>query len=138
MTAQVPLVQTATLRLAPGQDELAPGAAVTVSLCGHWDHDGPCRWPHHTTSRRVDASDPDRLDLRVVAIADATESDAVRAAIVEALAAGQLAGPDGAATWDLVHTAPGDLVGEEPELADRLARRRDQRRDEAVTRPPPR
>jgi hypothetical protein len=21
---------------------------VTVALCGHWEHDGECRWPHHT------------------------------------------------------------------------------------------
>ena len=35
--------------LEPGSDERAPGGAVTVALCGHWDHDGPCRWPHFST-----------------------------------------------------------------------------------------
>lgn len=28
-------------------DERAPGGAVTVALCGHWDHEGPCQWPHN-------------------------------------------------------------------------------------------
>jgi hypothetical protein len=36
----------AILALDEGQDR-APGAAVTVKLCGHWEHAGPCRWPHH-------------------------------------------------------------------------------------------
>ena len=36
-------------------DERAIGAAVTVALCGHWEHDGPCRWPH-TTSTEVAGS----------------------------------------------------------------------------------
>ena len=26
----------------------AVGAAVTVALCGNWEHEGACRWPHHT------------------------------------------------------------------------------------------
>ena len=29
----------AVLALAPGADERAPGAAITVALCGHWDHE---------------------------------------------------------------------------------------------------
>jgi len=33
--------------LAEGTDPAAVGAMVTVALCGHWEHDGPCRWPHH-------------------------------------------------------------------------------------------
>jgi len=31
-----------------GADPRAPGGAVTVALCGSWEHDGSCRWPHHT------------------------------------------------------------------------------------------
>jgi len=37
------------IRLTPGTDERAPGAAVSVGLCGHWDHAGPCPWPHYST-----------------------------------------------------------------------------------------
>jgi hypothetical protein len=28
-------------------DPAAVGAAVTVELCGHWEHEGPCRRPHN-------------------------------------------------------------------------------------------
>ena len=70
-TATVASVQTyvhsAQVRLEPGGDAGAPGAAVTVALCGHWEHDGPCRWPHHTAVR--DPAGPE-LDLRVVFAAD--------------------------------------------------------------------
>lgn len=37
----------AVVDLAAGVDPRAVGAAVTVALCGHWEHDGPCRWPHN-------------------------------------------------------------------------------------------
>ena len=30
-------------------DLAALGGAVTTALCGHWEHDGPCRWPHFTS-----------------------------------------------------------------------------------------
>jgi hypothetical protein len=30
--------------LDPGEDTRAPGGAITVALCGHWDHEPPCRW----------------------------------------------------------------------------------------------
>ena len=29
-------------------DDRAVGAAVTVELCGHWEHPPPCRVPHRT------------------------------------------------------------------------------------------
>ena len=41
------------LDLADGTDPAAPGAAVTTALCGHWEHEGPCRWPHNNA---LDAS----------------------------------------------------------------------------------
>ena len=40
-------VHEAELRLNEGADDHKPGAAVTVALCGHWEHEGPCRWPHN-------------------------------------------------------------------------------------------
>ena len=122
MTALHPIVQTATLRLPVGADEAAPGAAITVALCGQWDHGGPCRWPHHTSRRRTGDADPDRLELRVVTLASAPEVDAVRATVVAALAAGALDGPNGTVSWELRATAPGDLIDAELELAERLAR----------------
>jgi hypothetical protein len=39
-------VMEAELEMADGTDPAAVGAAVSDELCGRWDHDGPCRWPH--------------------------------------------------------------------------------------------
>jgi hypothetical protein len=63
----------AELELAPGIDTRAPGGAVTVALCGHWDHDGPCRWPHNS---RIDTS-PSTARLRTVVVADDESVDDV-------------------------------------------------------------
>ena len=41
-------VHEATVELADGADPRALGGAITVALCGHWEHEPPCRWPHHT------------------------------------------------------------------------------------------
>ncbi len=43
-------VQEALLRLDDGIDPSSVGAAVTTELCGRWEHDGPCRWPHNNES----------------------------------------------------------------------------------------
>ena len=42
-------VHEAFLSMAPGNDIAAPGAAITVELCGRWEHEPPCPLaPHHT------------------------------------------------------------------------------------------
>jgi hypothetical protein len=41
-------VVEAALALTEGCDSAAVGGAVTVELCGSWDHEGPCRWPHNS------------------------------------------------------------------------------------------
>ena len=43
MTPSQPYVTWARLALAPGTDPAAVGAAVTTELCGHWEHEPPCR-----------------------------------------------------------------------------------------------
>ena len=40
-------VVDAAVELADRTNPAAVGAAVTTALCGHWEHDGPCRWPHN-------------------------------------------------------------------------------------------
>jgi hypothetical protein len=40
-------VVEAKLVLDQGCDPAAVGAAVTVELCGHWEHAVACRWPHN-------------------------------------------------------------------------------------------
>ena len=85
---------TAELRLEPGTDSRAPGGAVTIALCGHWDHEGPCRWPHHS---RIDTS---RVPARFVTNFDASSRDeaSVRARIDGALHASE--------DWTVVRSGP--------------------------------
>ena len=79
-------------------DANALGGAVTTALCGHWEHDGPCRWPHHTTSV------PAREEVVATIRFDASQAEEqqVRELIRAALVAGSLVGPDGTTTtWRL-------------------------------------
>ena len=82
---------TTLVRLAPGADERALGGAITVALCGHWEHDGECRWPHRTTVAHLG----DAVRVRTEFDAPAGDVARVRQAIVAALSAGTLVGPDG-------------------------------------------
>ena len=66
-------VLLADLALEASCDPAAVGAAVTVELCGGWEHDGPCRWPHHS---EIDAdSSPARF--RTLFVADDGEADGI-------------------------------------------------------------
>ena len=49
------------------------GGAVTVALCGSWDHDGPCHWPHHNDID--DTAAPARF--RTLFVAPAQDGDEV-------------------------------------------------------------
>lgn len=42
-----PFVHEAVIRLMPGVDPGAVGAAVTTELSGSVEHEGGCRWPHN-------------------------------------------------------------------------------------------
>ncbi len=46
-------VAEAEIVLNEGCDPAAVGAAVTVELCGHWEHEGACRWPHNSAIWRI-------------------------------------------------------------------------------------
>jgi hypothetical protein len=99
----------AALELEPGTDTRAPGGAVTVALCGHWEHDGPCRWPHNN---RLDPSTaPARL--RTVAIVD----DETAAEVVTRVESGLRQDP----RWTVVRYGVTGLVPGELALAERLA-----------------
>ena len=98
----------AELELAPGSDPRAPGGAVTVALCGHWDHEEPCRWPHYSEL------DPDAAPARlctVFACGD-DEVDAVHAAIDNAVRS--------ADDWSVVSSMRRDPTGDEVDLGERL------------------
>jgi hypothetical protein len=99
----------AKIELQDGCDPRAVGAAVTVELCGHWEHDGPCTWPHNSA---IDA-DRDPALFRTIYVADADEQPQIRERIEHSLRAGS--------KWRVaeIHTRP--LAHDERELADRLA-----------------
>jgi hypothetical protein len=56
---------------------------ITTELCGHWEHDGPCRWPHHTSAE----PDGDLLRTRTSLVAPADEAPEVLARVAAALRA---------------------------------------------------
>lgn len=81
-------------------DPAALGGAVTTELCGHWEHEGPCRWPHHTSTSAPDPGDGDAraIVVRVRFSAPPQEVAEVRHRIALALDRGELVGPDGRTT----------------------------------------
>ncbi len=103
----------------PHADVRAPGAAVTVALCGHWDHEPPCPLAPHWTSANEDDGE---LRVRILFAAEPDEEGKVRHLIERALS-GQLKFPDGfAASWQLRSSWPGEVLAEEAGHAGRLIR----------------
>jgi len=109
----------AVVTMAPDADLRAPGAAVTVALCGHWQHDPPCPLAaHHTAADRDGA----QVRLRVLFATEPPLEQEVRARINRALASGEQLGPDGAGThWILLTSGPSDVGVDERSHAARLA-----------------
>ena len=93
----------ATVQLAEGADPRALGGAITVALCGTWDHEPPCRWPHHTDI--VTAGD--RHVVRTTFTVEPSDEPIVRQKIVAALESGEQSGPDGHISRWRVRDAPG-------------------------------
>ncbi len=100
-------------------DTRAPGAAVTVALCGHWEHEPPCPLaPHRTDVGRVD---DDGLAVRILFAAEPGAEGEVRRRIDAALAGGHLTGPDGAdTTWRLRSSRVSAVRDDETAQAGRL------------------
>ncbi len=54
----------------PDAELSSPGAAITLSLCGSWDHDPPCPLaPHFTSASRVG----DEVHLRTLFSAERSD-----------------------------------------------------------------
>jgi hypothetical protein len=104
MTPSQAYVTWARLELAPGTDAAAVGAGVTTELCGHWEHEPPCRWPHNN----------DYVDgvFRTLFASPAPEAGEVRRRIEAALQAG--------AGWTVHEVGSRDVLDAERDLADRL------------------
>jgi hypothetical protein len=97
------------LVLGPGADPRAPGGEVTVALCGHWEHDGACRWPHNSSI----AGDGPPARLRTVVVVSDDERDEVLERVETALR--------GDARWTVVSFSTGQIHADEAALAQRLA-----------------
>jgi hypothetical protein len=108
----------AVVVLEPGGDRHAPGGAITVALCGRWDHEPPCPLaPHHTDAT---PEDDDTLRLRVLFAAEPEDEHRVRELITRALSSGRLTGPDGRVTrWMVKSTGAADI---RPDEADHVAK----------------
>ena len=104
----------------PHADVQAPGAAVTVALCGHWEHEPPCPLaPHHVSAAENEGGE---LRVRILFAAEPDREDQVRHLIEQALS-GQLKFPVGfAAAWQLRASWPGEILAEETAHAERLIR----------------
>lgn len=109
--------QDAVLLMDADADVRAPGAAITVALCGHWDHEPPCPLsPHQVNVDRVGVE----VRLRVVFVVEPDLETTVRGRIADALEQGRL-DVDGTITrWQLRESRPGEVEDEERELASRL------------------
>jgi hypothetical protein len=110
----------AVLTMQDGADVGAPGAAITVALCGHWEHEPPCPLaPHHTAAERVG----DELRLRTLFAVEPAREGEVRALIRGALAGGTVRDGDGRDwRWSLCSDGPGAVRPDEADHAQRLTR----------------
>ena len=101
-------------------DLRSPGGAITVALCGHWDHQPPCPLaPHHTSADRIG----DVVHVRVLFTAEPELSDEVRRRIDDALRDGSQRGPDGVVTrWAVVTSGSSTVSAGEHDHAERLTR----------------
>jgi hypothetical protein len=89
-------------------DPAAVGAAVTVELCGHWEHEGACRWPHNSA---IETRGAPAL-FRTLFVADEREEPGVRERIVDSLRR--------ADAWRVVSVRSRPVAEHERALAERL------------------
>jgi hypothetical protein len=105
----------AVVVMQPGGSPNALGGAITSALCGHWDHERPCRLaPHYVAT----LPDGETVTLRILFATEPANERRVRSLIGEALSTGRLTGPDGGlTTWQLRSAAPGNVRPEEEDHA---------------------
>ena len=108
-----PYAHDAILIMDPDGDVRAPGAAITTALCGHWEHQPPCRLAaHHTEAERYG----DEVRLHILFATEPEREDEVRRRIDGALTMGLFAD----ARWRLAGAHRSDLTSRECAHATRL------------------
>ncbi|WP_131738742.1 hypothetical protein [Actinomadura roseirufa] len=107
----------AVLLMEPDSDVRAPGAAITVGLCGHWNHPPPCPLaPHWVEANR----DGDEARVRVLFAAEPDAEQEVRDRIDRALS-GRIQFPAGfAVQWRLIESRPSAVAPSESDTATHL------------------
>jgi hypothetical protein len=119
IVARASYAHNAVVILDPDGDSRAPGGAITVALCGHWDHEPPCPLAPHNTDATPESDDT--LRLRVLFAAEPKDERRVRELITQALSSGRLTGPDGRVTrWMLQSSCASSLRPDEADHAARL------------------
>jgi hypothetical protein len=116
---RTPFVHLATVEMSVDDDDGAPGAAITLALCGSWEHSPPCPLAaHHTQPTR----DGRTVDLRVVFATEPEHQDEVRRRIDGALRGGAATDPNGVTShWALHGSKPGVLSQSERTQALRMS-----------------
>lgn len=108
----------AVVAMQPGGSPNAPGGAIAIALCGHWDHPPPCPLAPHHVGNFVTG---DTVTLRVLFATEPANEQWVRSLIDHALATGHSAGPDGqVTTWQLRSASPGRVHPDEQGHAAQL------------------
>jgi hypothetical protein len=111
-------VHDAVVTMEPGGDVRPPGGAITVALCGHWEHEPPCPLAPHSTGAQRSG---DQVRLRVLFATEPSAEAEVRGRIEAALSQDGLTGPDGITTrWQLHSAQPGLLRTDEARHAEQL------------------
>ncbi len=115
MTGRRAHAHNATARIDADTDPAAIGAAITVALCGHWEHDGPCPIAPHHTSWHHDPNQAAIVHIRTLyAVTDDAHDDA-SPACADGLALGTLTGTDGHTTrWHLLDDSPAQSPATKP------------------------
>lgn len=117
LMAREAFVHDAVVAMQSGGSPNAPGAAITLALCGSW---GDPLGPHYVSNTQADET----VTLRVLFTTEPVNEQHVRTLIGEALATGRLQGPDSlVATWQLRSAAPGKVRVDEDDHAAHLVAR---------------
>ncbi|MEV7133524.1 hypothetical protein AB0N24_11620 [Arthrobacter sp. NPDC093128] len=117
---RAPFVHEATVGMAADGDTRGPGGAITLELCGSWDHSPPCPVAaHHTRAERAGGT----VVLRVVFATEPEDEADVRRRIDQALHSGRVTSLDGVVShWEFHGSRIGVPTPAEAEHARRLAR----------------
>jgi hypothetical protein len=118
--ARTAYAHDAVIAMQTGGSLNAPGAAITVALCGGWDHPPPCPLaPHYVTNVLTGET----VTLRVLFATEPANEQRVRSLIDGALETGRSTRPDGeVAIWQLRSASPGEIrAGERDHAAHLIA-----------------